>query len=194
VAIINLHNSGAPAGCNYILDSNVWLPILGIDNEPTSQHYQIFFDKIFKQDQSKILLCPLQLSEILNRLLRFHANKVYFKKYNGKTGGPTFSEFYKAEYRGSEDCKLQYESIIDDIEGFSSHLIYLDIKNKDLKYLTSFNSKKLDFNDNYLYLLAKENGAAIITHDADFLGLDVTVATYNLKLYKLYTNSIVPKK
>lgn len=191
--IVNLHNNSNPKDCYYILDSNVWLPILGIDDEPVNQHYKIFFDKIFKIENAKIILCSLQLSEILNRLLRFHARKSYDGKYKNRSGSPKFTEFYKSEYRGSDQCKLQYESIIDDIEGYFSHIAFKDLKSMEFSELTSFDSKKLDFNDHYLYLLAKQESAIIITHDADFLGLDTEVGTYNLKLYKAYTDSIKPK-
>lgn len=191
--IINLHYNSIPKDCHYILDSNVWLPVLGIDDEPTSDHYKIFFDKLFKLDNGRILLCPIQLSEILNRLLRFHANKAYNKKYVNKGGAPTFPEYYKSEYRGSDDFSTQYNSIVDDIEGYSSHVLYSDISTKLLSDLMKFDAKKLDFNDHYLYLLAKEHGAIIITHDADFFGLDISVGTFNMKLYKSYTDSIRPK-
>jgi predicted nucleic acid-binding protein len=60
--------------------------------------------------------------------------------------------------------------------------------------LTSFDAGKLDFNDHYMYLLAKEQSATIITHDADFFGLDIEVGTFNLRLYKSYTDSIRAKK
>lgn len=191
--IINLHNNSSPKDCYYILDSNVWLPILGIDDEPTSQHYKIFFDKIFKLEHAKIVLCSLQLSEILNRLLRFHARKLYDLKYKSRSGSPKFTEFYKSEYRCSEQFKLQYESIIDDIEGYFSHIFFKDLTDAEFSVITSFDSKKSDFNDHYLYLLAKQESAIIITHDADFFGLDIEVGTYNFKLYKSYTDSIKPK-
>lgn len=192
--VINLHHNNAPKESYYILDSTVWLPILGLDNEPASEHYKIFFDKILKHSVAKILLCPLQLSEILNRLLRFHARIAYDKKYKSKNGYcPTFVEFYKREYRETEDFRLKYLSILDDLEGYSTHILFDDLLIKDFKQLTSFNPCKLDFNDHYLYLFAKERTASIITHDADFFGLDIDVGTYNTKLYKEYKNSIRPK-
>ena len=172
----------------------MWLPILGIDDEPTSQHYKIFFDKLFKLENAKIILCSLQLSEILNRLLRFNASKAYNAKYKNISGSPKFVEFYKSEYRVSNQCKLQYESIIDDIEGYSSHIIVKDLTSPEFSVITNFDARKLDFNDHYLYLLAKQEEAIIITHDGDFIGLDIEVGTYNNKLYKAYTNTIKPKE
>ncbi|TKC01413.1 PIN domain-containing protein [Pedobacter cryotolerans] len=192
--IINLNINSSPQDCYYILDSNVWLPILGLDDEPTSSHYQIFFDKLLKKENPQILLCSVQLSEILNRLLRFDARKVYDRKYDGKTGSiPKFTTFYKDEYRCSEDFKLKYESIIDDISGFSYGFQMVEPSKFDFDALTNFEADKMDFNDHYFCLLAKEYGATIVTHDADFFGLDVNVATFNLRLYKAYTNSIKPK-
>ncbi len=194
MSVINLRNNGSPKSGNYILDSNVWLPILGIDDEPSSDHYKIFFSKIFKADDAKIILCSIQLSEILNRLLRFHANKLYTKKYDGRgTQVPARATFYKQEYRKSEDFKLRYDTIIDDLQGYNSHILMSDLKQTDFDALTSFDAGRLDFNDHYMYLLAKEQSATIITHDADFFGLDIEVGTFNLKLYKLYTSTIRPK-
>jgi predicted nucleic acid-binding protein len=192
--IINLHTDSNPKDCFYILDSNVWLPILGIDDEPTSPHYQIFFDKLAKKETSQVILCSLQISEILNRLLRFNARKFYDVKYKGKSGQiPSFTDFYKSEYRGSEDFKLKYESIIDDIVGYANMFKTLDLIKPDFDILTNFDASKLDFNDHYLYQLAKENNATIITHDADFFGLDILVATFNRRLYQQYKDSIKSK-
>ena len=167
--------------------------MLGLDDNPVGEHYKIFFSKIFKLESARILLCPIQLSEILNRLLRFYANKAYDKKYLPMSGAkPSRNVFYKDEYRGSEDFQIHYQSTIDDIQSFLSHVLIADISNKEFDNLTSFHAKNLDFNDHYLYLLAKEQSAIIVTHDADFFELDVVVGTFNLKLYKNYTNSIKP--
>jgi predicted nucleic acid-binding protein len=194
VNIINLNTNSSPKGCCYILDSNVWLPILGLDDEPTSSHYQIFFDKLIKKEDPQILLCPLQISEIVNRLLRFNARKIYDKKYKGKAGNvPYFALFYKDEYRCSEDFSLKYESIIDDILGYSSSFKMLEPSQIDFEIITNFDARKMDFNDHYLYLLAKQHSATMVTHDADFFGLDIDVATFNLKLYKAYKDTIKPK-
>jgi predicted nucleic acid-binding protein len=190
--IFLLHKQSNPKETHYILDSNIWLPILGMDNDNISVHYKIFFDKIFNLNSSKILLCPIQLSEIINRLLRFHANKIRDKKY--KNVKPDFSTYFKQEYRKSEACKIFYETIIDDLNGYDSHILTTSLEVNDFDTLTTFDPKKLDFNDNYLYLLAQQYSATIITDDADFYGLDVSIGTCNTKLYKEYTNSIKPKQ
>lgn len=188
--IFNLHNSSSPKkGCYYIFDSNIWLPLLGLDSETLSSHYKNYFAKIFKTEDCSILLCPLQISEVLNRLLRFHAQKLYSKTNKGKP----FSEYYKHEYRASKDFKIQYNNIIDDIDQYRSHLIIQDLKNIEFEYLTDFDTQKMDFNDHYLYLFAKENNATLITNDGDFFGLDVIVGTYNKKLYNKYKDMIKPK-
>lgn len=193
MGITNLNSNTEPKDSLYILDSNVWLPILGIDDEPTSSHYQIFFSKIMKQGKTNILLCPLQISEILNRLLRFHARKLYKRKYKENSGNvPLFSEFYKNEYRSSSDFKIKYDSIVDDLSAYSSSTLIRDVSALNFNRLTNFKAGKLDFNDHYLYLLAKEYNSIIVTHDADFLGLDIEIATYNMRLYKDYKNNIKP--
>ncbi len=68
----------------------------------------------------------------------------------------------------------------------------VDLIKQDFDKVTQFDASKLDFNDHYLYLLAKENDATMITHDADFFGLDVPVGSFNRKLYQEYKNSIKP--
>lgn len=192
--IINLHNDSSPQDCYYILDSNVWLPILGLD-ESESTHYEIFFSKIIKAETPRILLCPLQLSEILNKLLRYHAHKQYSKKYSSMLlSKPRFDEFYKKEYRCSDDFRKQYEVIMDDFEGYLSHVIIKTVNQEDFQVHTKFDARKLDFNDHHLYLLAKEHNAIMITHDSDFFGLDVTVATFNKKLYNQFKDSVKPTK
>lgn len=194
--IINLHQNNIPKSDTlYILDSNVWLPVLGLDEDQLSEHYKIFFSKIFKTENCSIILCAVQLSEILNRLLRYYSSIAYDKKYSKYNGTkPSRSEFYKGEYRGSADFNAKYQEITDDLEQYSERIILKDIPADALNSLLTFKSGALDFVDNYLYLLAKENDAIIITHDADFFDLDITVGTFNRKLYKKYTSSIRPLK
>jgi len=193
--IFNLHNQSSPKeNTAYIFDSNIWLPILGIDSELLSDHYKIFFSKVFKTDGAIILICPIQLSEILNRLLRYYARVAYDKKYKHLTGNkPDANGFYKDEYRSSSDFRAKYAEIMDDIDQYSTHIKICDVALMSLETLTSFESQSLDFNDHYLFLLAKEHDAVIITHDGDFHDLSVQVGTCNLKLYKKHTDSIKPK-
>ncbi|QPH40387.1 PIN domain-containing protein [Pedobacter endophyticus] len=192
--IINLYTDSSPKDCYYILDSNVWLPILGLDDAPTSMHYHDFFDKLVKKETCQILMSAIQLSEILNRLLRFDARKVFDRRYKGKTGSvPNFTFFYKEEYRCSNDFKLKYDAIIDDISAYSSAFKMVEPRQFEFEALTSFKANKMDFNDHYFCLLAQENDATIVTDDADFFGLEVNVATFNLKLYKAFKNSMQAK-
>ncbi|ERJ59339.1 hypothetical protein [Sphingobacterium paucimobilis] len=58
--------------------------------------------------------------------------------------------------------------------------------------LTDFPADQLDFNDNYIYLFAKQHGAILITDDGDYSGLDVKVATYNKKIYTAYKDAVKP--
>lgn len=193
--IYNLHSHSSPKGCFYIFDSNVWLPLLGLNNESVGEHYKIYFSKVLKTDGAKIILCPIQLSEILNKLLRFYGRKAYDKKYSNTSGSgkPLYNTFYKDEYRGSEDFKAHYDSIIDDISQYEDYLLVRHVSSESLDFYTAFDAKKLDFNDHYLYQLAKEIDSTLITHDGDFFGLDIHVGTFNLKLYKKHTDGIKPK-
>lgn len=187
------HNPVPKEKSLYVFDSNVWLPLLGLESEEISDRYSEFFSKVMKTPGCKILLCPIQLSEILNRLLRYHAKIAYDKKYSNVKGQkPNPSEFYKGEYRSSEDFKKKYATILDDIDQYSEGLKFCDIQTNDFATLTTFKGSALDFNDNYLYLLAKEYDATIITHDGDFHDLDIRVGTYNKKLYQAYKDSVKP--
>lgn len=82
---------------------------------------------------------------------------------------------------------------MDDIKGYSSHIILCDVPLGDLSTLIDFNPAKIDFKDNHLYLLAKIHSATVITDDGDFSDLDMPVGTFNKKLYNKYKDSVRPK-
>jgi len=191
MGITFLQNSPNPQeGIRYVFDSNVWLPILGLENkESLSEHYKLYFSKVFKLSDSRILLCPIQISELVNRLLRYHGYKQFVKA--DKKGD--FNDYYKRVYRESSGYKSQHQSILDDIESYRSHIVLCDVKVGNLDEVLDYNPSKLDFNDHYLYLLAKTHGATIITDDRDFSSLDVPVGTFNKRLYQHYKDTIVPK-
>lgn len=186
-----LQSSPAPIkNHKYVFDSNVWLPILGFDGEEY-ENYKIFFSKVVKEESNRILMCPLQVSELFNRLLRFHAYKQHEKISGSK---PKFDEYYKTIYRQSSVFLNYFESVQDDFLGYSGKIDIVDASLQSLEELLDFKGANIDLNDHYLYLLTQQKNATLVTADGDFSHLDIDIATYNRKLYRAYKDSILPKK
>ncbi|WP_312190917.1 PIN domain-containing protein [Sphingobacterium sp.] len=189
--MIFLQSSPSPKdGDFFILDTNIWLPILGFESdENISDHYKSYFSKIIKSENCRILISPLQISEIFNRWLRFHAYKKYIK--DGKNGD--FKNYYKSNYRKSQDFTDKYYLIKEDLENYVDSLILVELRHLDLDTVTCFPPDEMDFNDNYLYQLAKQHDVTLITDDGDFTKDDCKIATYNKKLFRSHTDKIKPK-
>ena len=188
--MIFLQSSPSPVdGELFVLDSNIWLPILGYDNF-LSEHYKNYFDKIIESEKCKILISPLQISEIFNRWLRFHA----YKQYEKDQRPAEFKEYYKSNYRKSADFIKKYQLIKEELENYSDKLEIKELPEVNYDSITNFPSDQLDFNDNYIYLFAKQYNATLLTDDGDYRNLDFKLATYNKKLYTAYKDSIKPKK
>ena len=174
----------------YVFDSNVWLPILGLENG-NYENYKIFFSKVIKESTNRILMCPLQVSELFNRLLRFHAYKQYEKTLGTR---PKFDEYYKNTYRRSQDFQDYFESLQDDFLGYSAKIDLMDASLKSLEELLDFKGTNIDLNDHYLYLLSHQNNATLVTADGDFADHDIKIATYNKKVYTAFKDRIRPTK
>lgn len=147
-----------------LLDTNILIhlfyPIM-------SKPYMSAYEKLYADALSKhctLLLPALQLSEFINRCIRFQ-----FSLYCQEHGGSGNLDF-KKDYRSTED--------------YSNHMnVILNIvKNDILKNFKpiddSFTSMKpdslliygfsYDFNDALLVQLAELYNASIVTHDSDF--------------------------
>lgn len=186
--MIFLQSSPSPIdGELFVLDSNIWLPILGFDNK-LSDHYRNYFDKIIRSENCKILISPLQISEIFNRWLRFHAYKQYEKDHRPAE----FKEYYKSNYRISADFINKYRLIREELENYSEKFEIKELQEVSYDLITQFPPDQLDFNDNYIYQFAKQHNATLITDDGDYRNLDFKLATYNKKLYTAYKDNIKP--
>lgn len=173
----------------YIFDSNVWLPILGLDDS-NSENYKIFFSKVIREESNRILMCPLQVSELFNRLCRFQAYKEYDKSSGTK---PKFEEYYKKNYRNSQNFLNYFESFKDDFLGYSNKIDLIDVSLESLEKILDFKAANIDLNDHYLYLLTKQNNSTLVTADGDFSGQDIKIATYNKNIYRTYKDGITAK-
>lgn len=193
IKLLNGHTIGKK---KYFFDSNIWLIIVKPKMVPTDreQRYIDFVENFKTSTQNpKIVIPALMLSEIINRYL----HDVGMPKFKAKN--PLIAElpkFYKEHYRQSDQFKIDYELICDDIKSYNKYYelipdnLGIDFKTK---HLLSNPPKGLDFNDHYYYLMAKKRGYTIVTDDADFFVEDVDVLTYNNKLYKRGTDSVIPK-
>ena len=137
-------------------------------------------------------LTELVLSEVINRYLRDVGMNKFIKK-NKFTD--VDSRFYKEKYRPSDQFKIDYELLCDDIKNFSNHYEFIPDKLGEefkSKHILSSPPKGLDFNDHYYYLLAKKENYSIVTDDGDFFVKDVEVLTFNSTLYQKMKDSIKP--
>ena len=194
--LTSLNREGSPKDCFYIFDSNILLPQLGLpDEDSTYSNYLSFLSKVIKGSGTeklpncKVVISPLQMSEVFNKLLRYHG-RIHWEKA-GK--GVDFNEYYKGVYRKSDDFKTAYENIKDDFEDILEvSVMVTETKQMTIESLLNFDAKALDFNDNYLYQLALETGAILVSHDADFYDLNnLQFATYRTDLYQRFKDSVM---
>jgi predicted nucleic acid-binding protein len=188
---INLHAKSSPSDCFYVLDTNVLLPVFGLENDDYKS-YVTYFDKIVKSIESgsnkhKIIITSLQISELTNRLLRFNANKA-FDKLSAKEKAvhrDHFPTYYKNGFRKSEAFEKEMTKIVSAFEDYEDYFELKEVTSfKEIKTVFHFNPKKLDFNDNYILNTAIEYDAILISHDSDFYDENVRFATYNPSLIK----------
>jgi len=182
----------------YFFDANIWLMILKpkITPTPREQKYLNFLERFKTSNQNpKIVIPSLVLSEVINRYLRDVGMERYIKKKN--IAKPTPPDFYKKQYRPSQEFKNDYQLLCDDINDFSVYYEFVSDQLGD--QITSEDvllnpPKGLDFNDHYYYLLAKKENYIIVTDDADFFVEDVDILTNNITLYQKGKDSVLPKK
>ena len=166
----------------YLFDANIWLLILGPVSQPDhkQQKYINFFKTIFQSD-AIILLPSILVSEIINRLMHFQMIK--FAKKRGDNIDPTY---FKKVYREHPAFKLALQQIYDDllIYAKSCTLINDQFGEQEFSLTDLFTSSGAinEFNDNYLYRLAKFHSAIIVTDDGDFLVEDIQIYTLNSTL------------
>ena len=183
--IINLNVHTSPkSGDIYFFDANVWLWLLGIKQklEPHESRYIAFFQAVAKLD-CVIILPALLVSEVANRKLKF---EMY--NYARKKGDKLDETYFKQKYRYTQECKTALQTIYDDIGIYARSCTLVNDKfgEQDFKQVDLFitTGPLLEFNDHYLFKLAKDSGAKIVTHDKDFKVEDVEICTYNNQIIK----------
>ena len=184
---------------NYFIDSNIWLKVLSPKLRPSRNDilYRTFFDSITKNTKSKIVVPALVLSEVINRILR----EVYYGKHIAtlKKSNPSFKEdtsYYKNIYRQTEDFKIAYTMICDEIRNYHASIILInDSLGQDFsfKHILKDPPAGLDFNDYFYYQLCKKRNYILVTDDKDFWVENVEVLTQSKTLYDKFIAQQVPK-
>lgn len=149
----------------FLLDTNILIHLFyPIMSYPYMHPYENLYHEILKK-KSKIYLTSIQISEFVNRCIRFQYD-LYIRSNNLDRN----SCDYKKDYRGTND----YKSCMKAILGIIKHDILpqvtivndkFDTMNLDNIFNIGFS---YDFNDAILVAIAQEYNASIITHDADF--------------------------
>lgn len=184
----------------YFLDSNIWLKILQPKFNPSykDKQYRLLFQNILSNSKSKIAVSSLVLSEVINRILRdVYMNKMINKI---KVDNPDFilpSNFYKITFRPSEDFRIAYNIICDEIKNYHSSIIQICDQFGDrirFSHVLSNPPINLDFNDHYYYKLCKINKYILVTDDKDFWVDDVQVITMSDTLYDKHIQILIQNK
>lgn len=147
----------------FLFDTNILIYLFyPVMNPAPTETYWTLYKKALKS-KSTLVLPAIQLSEFVNRCIRFQ-----FSLYKNEQDNSDFD--FKKDYRGTEDYRDSMNSILDIIKNDilpnftpiddNFHSMEFD---KILKYGFSY-----DFNDALLVQIANHNHAFIVTHDYDF--------------------------
>lgn len=166
----------------FFFDSNIWIDIIApsFSENKHKEKYISFFEKVCKNKSSKIAICSVLISEIINVYLKRIALKIYEQENNTTVH---YNE-YKTKYRITQHFKDQYQIVCDEIDARSESFQYANDPIKNLDLLTASENSKLDFNDFIYYKICQENDFIMVTHDTDFDMKDISILTLNDRLYK----------
>lgn len=163
-----------------ILDTNILIYLFyPTTSQPFMTDYENLYAKILK-NKSILLLPAIQISEFINRCIRFQ----YSLYKNNLPSGNNFD--FKKDYRDTEDYRIHMNSILDIIKNeiLPNFVVVnddFDTMQQDKIYIYGFS---YDFNDALLVQIAETQNASIVTHDADFANYEsrINYITSNSKL------------
>ena len=147
-----------------LFDTNILIYLFyPVMNSFSTQTYQSLYAKALK-NKSTLILPAIQLSEFINRCIRFQFNLYKDSQPDGS------SIDFKQGYRGTDDYRDSMTGILDIVKtdifpNFTLINDQFNTVNPDeiLRYGFSY-----DFNDAFLVQIANQNNASIVTHDYDF--------------------------
>ena len=105
------------------------------------------------------------------------------------SGGYPPTDFYKAVFRKSDEFKIAYTLLCDEIRDMHDTLHLVSDKLGDkfkLKHILKDLPTHLDFNDHYYYQICKANNYILVTDDKDFWVEDVEVMTESETLFNSF--------
>ena len=159
----------------FLFDTNVLIklfyPTLGAKN--SAPYINMF--KTIKENNSTLLISSIQLSEFVNRCIRFQ-----FSLY--QESHPNIKDF-KEDYRNTKDYRICMNAILEIIENdilscfkrINDHFETMDIS-QILNYGFSY-----DFNDAFIAELSRTQNSFLVTDDGDYANF--------LKNLKIITNN-----
>ncbi|MCA4782741.1 PIN domain-containing protein [Empedobacter stercoris] len=192
-------NARPKDGAFYFLDANIWIKILAPKSKPSfkDKNYITFVEKIQDNSKCKIVVTALVLSEVINRILRdVHMEKFLLKMQKQDPNYTPPKDFYKAVFRKSNDFKIAYTLLCDEIRDMHDtlHLVSDELGEKfKLKHILKDLPIHLDFNDHYYYQICKANNYILVTDDKDFWVEDVEVMTESDTLFNRFLQLNIPK-
>lgn len=143
------------------------------------------YEKLYAQllsKKSQLLLPAIQVSEFINRCIRFQFG-IYRENH------PENKNFdFKKDYRDTQDYKNCMEVILDIVRNdiLSSFTIINDNFNSMKQEKIFIYGFSYDFNDALLVQIAENENATIVTHDSDF-------ANYATRVDIVTANSVLLK-
>ena len=163
----------------FMLDTNILIKILYPSmNDRETEPYENLYAKIMAT-KSKLLISSIQISEFINRCIRFQ-----FALYIDSDSNKQLN--FKKDYRGTENYKNSMTAILDIINSdIIPNYIFIDDgfskmqSEKIFRYGFSY-----DFNDSLLLEIASQHHAMLVTDDRDFANYssDVKIITNNKTL------------
>lgn len=163
----------------FLLDTNILIHLFYPTLSNTyMKEYENWYGRSIRNN-SKFILPAVQLSEFVNRCIRFQ-----FDLYAGKECSNSFD--FKRDYRGTDDYRNCMNAILDIInQDILKNFQPVDdcFNSIDLKNLLCYGFS-YDFNDALLVQIAEKHHASIVTHDVDFANYKTTqlILTDNKKL------------
>ncbi|MGB2987363.1 MAG: PIN domain-containing protein [Phycisphaerae bacterium] len=159
-----------------LFDANIWIYLHCPESSPPTRVVACYSGalKQILTAKSRIFIDVLILSEFVNRYARLVQQvtpkwrRKHTKKWRNSAGfKPVAKAIASACHRLLKNCQLT-----------ESGLESADIT----ALLGSYESGRSDFNDLMLAELCRAKRLALVTHDADFKGSDITLLTANRKL------------
>lgn len=166
----------------YMLDTNVLINIYYNQISTTQKREYVSFYQYLKEKQANILVSSIQISEFINRCIRFQYD--LYKRNNRED-----SEFkFKNDYRATDDYRQYMEAILDIASDISNSCTCISDNFNLLDKTELYNlGISYDFNDKIIAMISKAYGAVLITDDSDYLSImnGLTIVTSNSLLLKV---------